>query len=174
MEVKDDCLGITETAASEEVRVSDDLSPWRLESFFPMKSPEARSVFQSRVPIEWRDDSTCTTGGGCTHHHDFGETEETVMKRFWMIGLLGILFLAMAGSANAQAPMAGQPYAIPAGYESYSAGTLISYGGYNYVAQDNGTMQLADSQDNSTPADDSVPIDTTAYQIPTGYETSQP
>ena len=115
------------------------------------------------------------------------------MKRFWMIGLLGILFLAMAGSANAQAPMAGQPYAIPAGYEGYSAGTPITYGGYNYVIQDNGTMLLADSQDNSgpdngtpadfqdnsgpdngTPADDSVPIDTTAYQIPPGYESSQP
>jgi hypothetical protein len=103
-----------------------------------------------------------------------GKTEETVMKRFWMIGLLGILFLAMAGSANAQAPMVGQPYAIPAGYEGYSAGTLISYGGYDYVTQDNGTMLLADSQDNSAPADDSVPIDTTAYQIPPGYENSQP
>jgi len=91
-----------------------------------------------------------------------------------MVGLLGILFLAMAGSVNAQAPMAGQPYAIPAGYEGYSAGTLISYGGYNYVTQDNGTMLLADSQDNSAPADDSVPIDTTAYQIPPGYENSQP
>ena len=115
------------------------------------------------------------------------------MRRFWLIGLLGILFLATAGSANAQAPMAGQPYAIPAGYEGYSAGTLITYGGYNYVIQDNGTMLLADSQDNSgpdngtpadsqdnsgpdngTPADDSVPIDTTAYQIPPGYESSQP
>ena len=114
------------------------------------------------------------------------------MKRFWMIGLLGILFLAMAGSANAQAPMAGQPYAIPAGYEGYSAGTPITYGRYNYVIQDNGTMLLADSQDNrgpdngtpadsqdnsgpdnGTPADDSVPIDTTAYQIPPGYESSQ-
>ena len=96
-----------------------------------------------------------------------------------MIGLLVSLFLAMAGSANAQAPMAGQPYAIPAGYEGYSAGTPITYGGYNYVIQDNGTMLLADSQDNSgpdngTPADDSVPIDTTAYRIPPGYESSQP
>ena len=72
------------------------------------------------------------------------------MKRFWMIGLLGILFLAMAGSANAQAPMAGQPYAIPAGYEGYSAGTPITYGGYNYVIQDNGTMLLADSQTTRT------------------------
>jgi len=35
-------------------------------------------------------------------------------------------------------------------------------------------MLLADSQDNSAPADDSVPIDTTAYQIPPGYENSQP
>ncbi len=101
------------------------------------------------------------------------------MRRFWMIGLLVSLFLAMAGSANAQAPMAGQPYAIPAGYEGYSAGTPITYGGYNYVIQDNGTMLLADSQDNSgpdngTPADDSVPIDTTAYRIPPGYESSQP
>jgi hypothetical protein len=89
-----------------------------------------------------------------------------------LLGLLG-------AGAHAQEPVAGQPYAIPQGYESYPAGSMITYGGYNYVTLDNGTMLLADSQDNSgsdngTPADDSVPIDTTAYEIPPGYEDAQP
>jgi hypothetical protein len=89
-----------------------------------------------------------------------------------LLGLLGAY-------ARAQEPVAGQPYAIPQGYESYPAGTLITYGGYNYVAQGNGTMLLAGNPDNSTPddsspGDDTVPIDTTAYQIPPGYENAQP
>jgi hypothetical protein len=89
-----------------------------------------------------------------------------------LLGLLG-------ATARAQEPIAGQPYAIPRGYESYPVGSLITYGGYNYVTQDNGTMLLANSQDysgsdNGTPADDSVPVDTTAYQLPPGYEDAQP
>jgi hypothetical protein len=54
-----------------------------------------------------------------------------------------LLFLSFAGTAMAQAPVAGQPYFVPAGYEGYGAGTTISYGGYNYVLQGNGTMLLA-------------------------------
>jgi hypothetical protein len=89
-----------------------------------------------------------------------------------LLGLLG-------ASARAQGPVPGQPYAIPQGYESYSPGSLITYGSYNYVIQDNATMLLADSQDSSgtddgTADDDSVPVDTTAYQIPPGYEDAQP
>ena len=42
--------------------------------------------------------------------------------------------------------MAGQPYQIPAGFESYPVGTLITYGGFNYVIQPGGTMLLAAEQ----------------------------
>ena len=42
--------------------------------------------------------------------------------------------------------VAGQPYQIPAGYESYPVGTLITYGGFNYVIQPGGTMLLAAEQ----------------------------
>jgi len=88
-----------------------------------------------------------------------------------LLGLLG-------GAARAQEPVPGQPYAIPQGYEGYSPGSLITYGNYNYVIQDNATMLLADSQDSSgtddgTTADDCVPIDTTTYQLPPGYEDAQ-
>jgi hypothetical protein len=92
-----------------------------------------------------------------------------------LIVLLGLL----NASVQAQEPVAGQPYAIPLGYESYPTGSLIIYGGYNYVTQGNGTMLLVDSQDSSgsdsgTPDDDSVAVDTTTYQIPPGFEGAQP
>jgi hypothetical protein len=101
------------------------------------------------------------------------------MRRLTLAALFGFLSLTAAAPVRAQGPCPGQPYAIPPDYEGYSSGSLITYGAYNYVIQDNGTMLLADSQDNSgsdngTPADDSVPIDTTAYQIPPGYEDAQP
>ena len=56
---------------------------------------------------------------------------------------------------------------------------MINYGAYNYVIQDNATMLLADSQDSggtddATDDDDSVPVDTTAYQLPPGYEGARP
>ena len=47
MEIKDDCLEITETAVSEEVRVSDVLNPWRLESFFPRNRPKRVRFFDA-------------------------------------------------------------------------------------------------------------------------------
>jgi hypothetical protein len=92
---------------------------------------------------------------------------------------LTILLGLLGAAAQAQEPVPGQPYAIPQGYEGYSPGSLIAYGGYNYVIQDNATMLLATSQDSSvsddgTPADDCVPIDDTAYQVPPGYENAQP
>jgi hypothetical protein len=57
--------------------------------------------------------------------------------------LFGVLLLALGGVARAQEPFAGQPYQVPPGYEMYGAGTLISFGGFNYVVQGDGTMLLA-------------------------------
>ena len=54
--------------------------------------------------------------------------------------LLGLLVVLACGSARAQEPIAGQPYQVPPGYEMYGPGTLISYGGFNYVVQGDGTM----------------------------------
>jgi hypothetical protein len=68
------------------------------------------------------------------------EWEKSPMKQFTMLAFLGAMILTFCGSVNAQAPFAGQPYQVPAGYERYGPGTLISYGGYNYVIQGNGTM----------------------------------
>ena len=88
------------------------------------------------------------------------------MKRFCLVAILGFLF---GIPVYAQVP--GQPYQIPAGYEGYSAGTLITYGGANYVIQDNGTMLLADTSDED-PDDGSV--DETAYQIPADCGCGEP
>jgi len=84
-----------------------------------------------------------------------------------MAMLAGLLF-SLCGTARAQGPIAGQPYQVPAGYEAYGAGTLISYGGFNYVIQGNGTMLLA-QQTVDTSADPG-PSDDQAYQVPAGYE----
>jgi hypothetical protein len=67
------------------------------------------------------------------------------MKWFCSAIAVGLL----CATTHAQVP--GQPYQVPAGYEGYSVGTLISYGGANYVIQGNGTMLLAaqGSTDNS-------------------------
>ncbi|MBI1325379.1 hypothetical protein GC170_19615 [bacterium] len=46
--------------------------------------------------------------------------------------------------ARAQAPLPGVAYIIPAGFETYPAGTLITYGGYQYCIQDNGTMMFVE------------------------------
>ena len=56
--------------------------------------------------------------------------------------LAGALLLSVCGSAHAQAPISGQPYQVPPGYEMYGAGTLVNYGGFNYVIQGDGTMLL--------------------------------
>lgn len=45
-----------------------------------------------------------------------------------------------------QAPVPGVYYLIPPGFQGYNIGTLITYGGYNYVVQANGTMLLAADQ----------------------------
>lgn len=53
------------------------------------------------------------------------------------------LILGACGTAKAQAPEFGQPYQLPAGYEGYGAGTVVAYGGYNYVIRADRTMQLS-------------------------------
>ncbi len=79
----------------------------------------------------------------------------------WFCSMIAVGLLCT--TTHAQVP--GQPYQVPAGYEGYSAGTLINYGGANYVIQGNGTMLLAaqGSMDDSGQA-------TQAYQVPAGYE----
>ena len=58
--------------------------------------------------------------------------------------LASALFLLTNQSLFGQ--VAGQPYQIPAGFETYPIGTLITYGGFNYVIQPGGTMLLAADQ----------------------------
>jgi hypothetical protein len=65
------------------------------------------------------------------------------MKRFALTALFGVLLLSPCGSAMAQAPVPGQPYQVPAGYELYGPGSLVSYGGFNYVIQGDETMLLS-------------------------------
>ena len=54
--------------------------------------------------------------------------------------------VVLFGGISAQAQVAGQPYQVPQGYEQYGAGTLINYGGSNYVTSGDGTMLLAADQ----------------------------
>ena len=65
------------------------------------------------------------------------------MKRSLCLSMFGAAVLSAGGPAKAQAPVFGQPYQVPAGYASYAAGTLVNYGGYNYVTAGNGTMVLS-------------------------------
>ena len=80
--------------------------------------------------------------------------------------LLGSLLLSLSTTARAQAPVAGQPYQIPAGYEGYGAGTLIAYGGYNYVIQSNRTMLLAASSQTYQPTQYTYQQPQYTYQQP--------
>ena len=98
------------------------------------------------------------------------------MRTTFRMLLFGLLLLSFGGTARAQAPAAGQPYQVPSGYEAYGPGTLINYGGYSYVIQDNGTMLLAA---NSQPSgDETARAQASAagqpYQVPSGYETYGP
>jgi hypothetical protein len=68
--------------------------------------------------------------------------EKVVMKKFSLALALAVLSLAAGGTARAQSPVLGQPYQVPAGYEGYGAGTVISYGGSSYVIQADRTMLL--------------------------------
>jgi hypothetical protein len=47
-----------------------------------------------------------------------------------------------AGIGEQDQQPVSQPYQIPAGYESYGAGTLINYGGVNYVIGSDGYMYV--------------------------------
>jgi hypothetical protein len=96
------------------------------------------------------------------------------MTRYRKTAFAGLFCLGLIASPQMQAraqtaaPVAGQPYQIPAGYTGYGAGTLISYGGFNYVIQDNGTMLLAaDSATDSSSADQ--PVADQPYQIPAEF-----
>jgi hypothetical protein len=82
----------------------------------------------------------------------------------------GTMLLAQqAGDASTDiGPSAGQPYQVPPGYESYGAGTLINYGGLDYVIQGDGTMLLAQQADDDSA--DSGPSAGQPYQVPLGYE----
>jgi hypothetical protein len=97
------------------------------------------------------------------------------MKRYFLMTICGLWFLSFCEPANAQAPIPGQAYQIPNGFQGYGAGTLISYGGYNYVINpDVTTMVLANQASDSSPPDDSPsPTDDQgsgqAYQIPDRY-----
>jgi len=90
------------------------------------------------------------------------------MKANTLMATLAGLLLSLCGTAKAQGPVAGQPYQVPAGYEAYAAGTLISYGGFNYVIQGNGTMLLAEQTGDSSA--DPGPSDDQAYLVPAGFE----
>lgn len=60
----------------------------------------------------------------------------------WLSTLLAVV--VFAGNSGAQ--VVGQPYLIPSGYERYTPGTIITYGGHNYVIQTNRTMVLSQPQ----------------------------
>ena len=90
------------------------------------------------------------------------------MRKFSLMAFVTAMLLVMVGNARAQTPIPGQPYQVPAGYEAYQAGTLISYGGYNYVIQGGGTMLLAEQTVDSSP--DAGPADGQPYQVPAGFE----
>ena len=62
------------------------------------------------------------------------------MRTFCLTVVCGAVLIAMPGAARAQAPVLGQPYQVPFEFSGYGAGTLINYGGYNYVIQGDGTM----------------------------------
>lgn len=84
-------------------------------------------------------------------------------------GLLMIV-VGLTFPSSILAQVAGQPYQIPPGFESYSAGTLITYGGYNYVTQPDGTMLLAAQQPQQTIQQYTVPYTTTTpYVYTTPY-----
>ena len=61
----------------------------------------------------------------------------------YVVGGDGTMTPAAGGyqqQAAVSQPTAPQRYQIPAGYEAYGPGTLINYGGANYVIGGDGTM----------------------------------
>jgi hypothetical protein len=68
-----------------------------------------------------------------------------MMKRSTIVPALALLCLTVCGTARAQSPVVGLLYQVPVGYAGYAAGSVISYGGYPYVTQGDGTMVLGSS-----------------------------
>lgn len=89
------------------------------------------------------------------------------MRRSIILALV-IVSSVTTGAFAFQAPIAGVPYQIPPGFGGYGAGTIISYGSYNYVVQNNGTMLLAADQRrnpfNPGPSVNPSVVDQTNYQ----------
>lgn len=93
-------------------------------------------------------------------------------KHSWVAIGLALMLLAACNPARAQGPVAGRAYQIPGGYQGNTPGTIISYGGYSYVIQTNGTMLLV--QQPAATTNSQAPVAGTAYQIPPGYEAYAP
>jgi hypothetical protein len=64
------------------------------------------------------------------------------MRSYRVMMFVTFACLGISTAARAQTPIPGQPYQIPDGYTVYGPGTLIAYGGSNYVIQSDGTMLL--------------------------------
>jgi hypothetical protein len=90
------------------------------------------------------------------------------MRRYIHSAICGLVILAASQAAQAQSPVAGQPYQVPDGFTGY-AGTTIAYGGYIYVLQGDGTMLLADGSSDADGSADDQASGIQAYQIPDGY-----
>ncbi len=85
-------------------------------------------------------------------------------------GAFVLVVLAAYQTASAQAPVEGQPYQVPAGFRAYGPGSLITYGGRNYVVQTGGTMLLVRQQPGMTaPPRVQSPVPGQAYQIPVEF-----
>ena len=65
------------------------------------------------------------------------------MRMLCLAVVCGAMLIAIPNAARAQAPVPGQPYQVPFEFSGYGPGTLINYGGFNYVIQGDGTMLLS-------------------------------
>jgi len=89
--------------------------------------------------------------------------------------VLAVPFRTGCGSAMARAPIPGQPYQVPPGYEGCGPGTLVAYCGYSYVIQGDGTMLLSCSSVScdQQPVCDQQPADDQGacqvFHFPDGY-----
>ena len=89
------------------------------------------------------------------------------MRRYIFSAICGLMILAFPQPSRARRRSRGSPTS-PRRLRGLRRGTLIAYGGYNYVIQADGTMLLVDqSADAGAGGDDQGPGQ--AYQIPDGY-----
>ena len=91
------------------------------------------------------------------------------MRSYHLMIVAMLTCLGVSTPAHAQAPTPGQPYQIPAGFEGYGPGTLISYGGYNYVTQGDGTMLPQLNGYSGPAATEEGPAPGQPYQIPADF-----